>query len=135
MIGDKVGSSTPGQWPEALDPMTGAPHHHEVLLENDQLRILDTRLRPGERTPVHTHPWPSVLYVLCWSDFIRYDADGNVVLDSRTLASRPEKGTALWSAPLGPHFARNVGNEELRVLAVELKGPRRTASVKRGIGE
>lgn len=124
MIDDKAGRNTPHVWPEALDAMTAAPDHHEVLLENDQVRVLDTRLSPGESTPAHTHPWPSVLSIVCWSDFIRYDADGNVVLDSRTLAPRPEKGDALWSAPLGPHFARNVGNEELRVIAVELKSPR-----------
>ena len=103
--------------------MIAAPDHHAVLLENERVRVLDTRLAPGERTPVHTHPWPGVLFVLSWSDFIRYDADGNVLLDSRTVALSPEKGAALWSGPLGPHFARNVGNQELHVIAVELKSP------------
>jgi hypothetical protein len=101
--------------------MAAAPDHHEVLLENEQVRVLDGRLGPGEITPVHTHPWPSVLYVLSWSDLVRYDADGQVLLDSRTLGSRPAKGDTLWSGPLGPHRACNVGDQELRVIAVELK--------------
>jgi hypothetical protein len=117
----RPGSSTPNEWPRALDARTAAPDHHAVLLENDQVRVLDTRIGPGEQTPVHTHAWPSVLYVLSWSDFMRYDADGNVLVDSRTWASRPKAGATLWSAPLGPHSARNVGDHELRVLAVELK--------------
>jgi hypothetical protein len=91
------------------------------LLENDQVRVLDTRIRPGEATPVHTHRWPSVLFVLAWSDFVRSDADGNVVLDSRTFPLVPAPGSALWSGPLRPHSARNVGDGELRVIAVELK--------------
>jgi hypothetical protein len=70
---------------------------------------------------VHTHRWPSVLYVITSSHFVRYDASGAVVLDSRTLASTPEGGAALWSPPLGPHFVRNVGDHPLRVIAVELK--------------
>jgi len=109
------------EWPAALDAMAAAPSHHEILLENEQVRVLDTMLRPGEATPVHTHPWPSVLYVLSWSDFVRSDANGKILLDSRTLPSTPEKGTTLWSGPLGPHSAKNVGEAELRVIAVELK--------------
>ena len=109
-------------WPDSLDAMSAAPHHHEVLLENEHVRVLDSCVGPGQTTPVHTHRWPGVLYVLSWSDFIRYDRDGKVVLDSRTLAT-PERGGALWSGPLGPHYVKNVGSQELRVIAVELKTP------------
>lgn len=114
-------SMTGNQWPASLDAMVAAPSHHEVLLENEHVRVLDTKLGPGESTHVHTHPWPSVLYVLSWSAFVRYDREGNVLLDSRDWPSAPEKGTTLWAAPLGPHSARNVGTGELRVIAVELK--------------
>ena len=62
-----------------------------------------------------------MLYVLAWSDFVRCDRDGNVLVDSRNLPSPPESGATLWSAPLGPHSAKNVGESELRVIAVELK--------------
>lgn len=106
---------------DPLDAMSAAPHHHEVLLENDAVRVLDTRLGPGERTPVHTHRWPSALYVLGWSDFIRYDPDGKVLVDSRSMAAKPPVGGALWSAPLVPHYVHNVGTGELRIIAVEIK--------------
>jgi hypothetical protein len=124
MADDDFETQGPVQWVDSLDAMTAAPAHHEILLENDHVRVLDTRLGPGESTPVHTHPWPSVLYVLTWSDFVRCDADGKVLLDSRTFGSTPEAGTTLWSAPLGPHSARNFGAQELRVIAVELKSRR-----------
>ena len=29
-----------------LDAMAAAPDHHKVLLENDKVRVLDTRLGP-----------------------------------------------------------------------------------------
>ncbi|MDB5693058.1 MAG: hypothetical protein JWO81_2121 [Alphaproteobacteria bacterium] len=104
-----------------LDAMAAAPDHHAVLMENGQVRILDTRLGPGEQTPVHAHEWPGALYVLSWSDFVRRDADGAVMADSRTMASRPQAGDALWLPPLPPHRVENVGGGDLHIIAVELK--------------
>lgn len=106
----------------ALDAMAKAASHHALLLENGAVRVLDTRVKPGERTPVHAHEWPAALYVLSWSDFVRYDAAGNVLLDSRTLPAQPAAGAALWSGPIGPHYVENVGSTDLHVLAVEIKG-------------
>ena len=104
-----------------LDAMTAAPDHHDLKLENDVVRVLDTRLGPGERTPVHAHEWPAVLYVLSWSDFVRYDPEGNVLVDSRTFSSRPVPGSVIWGTPLPPHFVHNIGQSELHILAVEVK--------------
>ena len=105
----------------SLDAMTAAPDHHTVLLENDRVRVLDTRLEPGQRTPVHAHRWPASLYVLSWSAFIRFDPAGNVLLDSRALGLQFSPGDALWSAPLPPHSVQNVGDRALHIIAVELK--------------
>lgn len=104
-----------------LDAMTAAAEHHEILMENDQVRVLDTRLGLGERTAVHTHRWPATLYVMSWSDFVRRDAEGNVIVDSRDWERRPAPGEALWLPPLTPHSVENVGQSELRLIAVELK--------------
>jgi hypothetical protein len=102
--------------------MTAAPDHHWILLENDQVRVLDTRLGPGSRTPVHAHEWPAALYVLSWSDFIRYDPDGQVLVDSKTMMPiPPEPGGALWSAALPPHYVQNVGDRDLHIIAGEMK--------------
>jgi mannose-6-phosphate isomerase-like protein (cupin superfamily) len=91
-----------------------------VLLENETVRVLDTTVQPGEMVPLHTHRWPSVLYLLSWSDFVRRDADGRVTADSRNSAPLAA-GAALWSGPLPPHTLENVGDRELRVIAIEQK--------------
>ena len=106
----------------AYDAMAKAPDHHFLLLENGTVRVLDTRVKPGERTPVHGHEWCAALYVMSWSDFVRYDPAGNVLLDSRTMASKPAAGSALWAGPIGPHYVENVGSTELHIIAVEIKG-------------
>ena len=105
----------------AFDAMAKAPDHHAILLDNAKVRVLDTRVEPGQCTPVHAHEWPATLYVLSWSDFIRYDPEGTVLLDSRTLPERPAAGTALWGGPIGPHSVKNIGDAPLHILAVELK--------------
>lgn len=61
-------------------------------------------------------------YVLSFSDFIRFDYRGGILLDSRELSTKPQPGEAMWSSPLKPHTLRNLGQEYLRVIAVELKG-------------
>lgn len=106
---------------DALDAMLAAPNHHEVLLENDRVRVLDTCVAPGEQTPVHAHACSAALYVMSWSDFLRRDADGNIVADSRTWDRRPEIGEALWLPPLPRHTIENIGTAELRLIAIELK--------------
>jgi len=106
---------------ESLDAMIAAPAYHSVLFENEQVRVLDTRIAAGERTSIHTHRWPSVIYILNWSDFRRYDSNGQLVFDSLTMASKPEIGSAIWNSAVGPHFVENTGTAELRVIAVELK--------------
>lgn len=103
------------------DAMTAAVKHHKLLLENESVRVLETRIRPGERTAVHTHPWPAVVYVVSFSDIIRYDADGKVLSDSRNSSSKPQPGAALWQ-PDGPlHSVENVGTTDLVAIAIEIK--------------
>jgi quercetin dioxygenase-like cupin family protein len=104
-----------------FDAMLAAPDHHSVLLENEHVRVLDTRLAPGESTPLHAHAWPAALYVLSWSDFVRRNGDADVILDSRTTQMRPAPGTAIWGAPLAEHSVTNVGDALLHVIAIELK--------------
>jgi len=114
--------STAGAWPESLDALVAAPEHHTLLFENPQVRVLDTHIAPGRTTPVHTHRWSSALYVLGWSDFVRRDGQGQVLVDTRTAGAPAEPATALWSGPLPPHSLENVGRSDIHIISVELKG-------------
>jgi quercetin dioxygenase-like cupin family protein len=118
---DTEKSAPEQEWPDALDAMVAAPDHHEVVLENERVRVLDSRIKPGETVPVHTHRWASVLNILGTSDFIRYDAEGIAVFDSRTADSQVQAGAVVWSPPLQAHSVQNVGENEIRVISIELK--------------
>ncbi len=106
-------------WPDSLDALVAAPAYHALLLENDRVRVLDTRIPVGETVPLHTHRWPSVFYVLSWGDFIRRDREGKVTADSR--AGKAPANDTLWVEPFPPHTLENVGATDIRVISVELK--------------
>lgn len=112
-------SSAPWPWPAALDAVIAAPAHHRVVLENERVRVLETRIEPGETTALHTHRWPCVLHIQSWSDFVRRDEHGAVVLDSRAAKLSPPP--VLWSGPLPPHTLENVGPAAIHLLSIELK--------------
>ena len=108
-------------WPESLDAMQAAPDHHRVLLENEHVRVLEGWVAPGDTVPVHTHRWPGVLHIVSSSHFVRFDAEGRLIYDSRNGPPLPAAGTILWGAALTPHSLRNVGTTDIRVIAVETK--------------
>jgi hypothetical protein len=109
------------EWPGELDALVAAPEHHTLLMENDLIRVIDTLIHPGEVTNVHTHKWPASLYIISWSNFIRYDAEGNIVADSRKLTKTPLPSSAMWSEPLRPHSLENIGGNDIHIISVEIK--------------
>lgn len=107
------------EWPDELDALIAAPEHHQLILENERVRVLNTRIPPGETTPVHTHRWSSVFHIMRWSDFVRYDDEGNVLVDTRQNDGVP--AAILWADPLPPHSLENVGDVDIHLISVELK--------------
>jgi len=114
-------NAEPWIWPASLDALTAAPESHRVLFENEAVRVLETRIAPGETTQVHTHRWPGILYVLSFGHFVRRDGDGVLLVDTREGGALPQPGTAIWSGSLRPHTLENVDTSEIHVIGVELK--------------
>jgi hypothetical protein len=106
-------------WPDELDAVIAAPGHHTLILENDKVRLLDTRIPVGDVVPVHTHRWPAVYYTLRFSHFIRRDGEGKILFDSRTLTA--PMPSAAWLESLPPHSVENVGDVEIHLISVETK--------------
>lgn len=103
------------------DAVVAAPEHHRLVLENDRVRVLETRIEPGETVRLHTHIWPAVYTILSWSDFIRRDEAGNVTVDTKASGISFEPGAASWAEPIGLHTLENVGTQALHLVSVEIK--------------
>jgi hypothetical protein len=121
LLSEKMATVTPSwPWPDSLDALAAAPRHHKLVLDNDRVRVLDTHIPVGDRVPVHTHRWPAVYYTISGGDFVRYDPDGNVLLDTR-IHPNPTGEPARFIESLPPHSVENVGTSEIHLISVELK--------------
>jgi hypothetical protein len=52
---------------------------------------------------------------------VRFDANGEVLLDPRKAGIMIENDIVRWGDPLPPHSLETVGTTELRVISVEVK--------------
>jgi quercetin dioxygenase-like cupin family protein len=111
-----------------IDAAAAAPDEFKVLLENDDVRVLEYEIRPGQQDPWHTHP-PKVSYVL---------AGGKLRITPKVGAPfeiTETAGEASWLASLGPHRAENVGTTPVRILLVEVKAAAGAAASSAGSRE
>jgi quercetin dioxygenase-like cupin family protein len=95
------------------DPTVTDPDKYKVVLENDRVRVLDYRDKPGAETKPHHHP-AFVLYVL--SPFKR-----RLTFPDGTVKEREFKaGEVMWMEAQ-THVGRNIGTTETHALIVEPK--------------
>ncbi len=99
----------------AQDPVPIYPANYKVLIENEQVRVMDFRLRKGDTEDFHSHP-AHVLYVL--EPFrIRFRFP-----DGRTGMREVKAGEVLFSETV-THSPANVGETDAHGILIELKTP------------
>ena len=96
------------------DPTETDSDKYSVVFENDRVRVLEYRDRPGDRTSPHRHP-DSVMYTL--SAFER-----RLIHDGEHRDVKLEPGRVNWLAAQ-EHSGENIGTTDTHVLFVELKDP------------
>jgi quercetin dioxygenase-like cupin family protein len=98
------------------DPTETDPDKYKVVFENDRVRVLEYRDKPGDRTSPHRHP-DSVMYTL--SSFER-----RLIHGDRERDVQLEAGRVVWVAAQ-EHQGENIGTTETHSIFVELKEPAR----------
>jgi len=97
-----------------IDPVSMSPNLYKVILENEQVRVVEYLLKPGQRDEWHTHP-PKVSYVV----------EGGTLRitlkDGKSFVAEEKAGAASWMATLGLHFAENIGKTPVKIVLVEVK--------------
>ena len=70
----------------AQDAFEVAPKHYKVLLENEYVKVLEVRIKPGEKEAMHTHPATVHIELVPTKVKITYP-DGKSVTHLRELVS------------------------------------------------
>ncbi len=98
---------------ERKDPTHTDPDKYKVVFENELVRVLEFKDKPGDKASLHFHP-ASVMYAV--SAFRRKlgTADRPVIVDKQA-------GEVMW-LEAQQHSGENVGTTDTHAIFVELKG-------------
>ena len=108
--------ATAAQAGRSRDAVSVDPTHHNVILENDHVRVIRGLVQAGDRSPLHTHP-PTVLISLGMSRARMSDAKG------ATSISDLYPGQAFWVD--GAEHSWQLLAGPLHVIGVEIKSAAR----------
>lgn len=112
----------------AQDPVKVDPAHHQVVLENEHVRVMKITLKPGEKTPSHQHP-AGVAVLL---------TDATMKIDGTNApADGPRKMGEVILTDATTHVVHNTGAATSEVMLVELKPAKtggKTMMMKKGKG-
>ena len=108
-----TGAAPADQQSSTQDPVMLSPQYYTVKADDERVRVLEYRLKPGQKEAMHSHP----------TDVVYFFAPANLRVtlgDGSTTDSSVTEGEVLVRDPL-THAVENIGNTELHALLVELK--------------
>jgi quercetin dioxygenase-like cupin family protein len=97
----------------AQDALEVAREHYTVLLENDKVRVLEVKIKPGEKEAMHTHPATVHIELVPTKVKIGYP-------DGKSVELEGHQGEAIWVGPV-KHTIENIGDTEIHAYIIELK--------------
>jgi len=111
IVGGLLLSSDVPLW--ADDAVKTDPDKYKVVLENERVRVLEYRDKPGQKTKMHTHP-DFVLQAL--APFKRK----LILSNGKTMTREFKAGEIVWMNAQS-HIGENIGETDTHVLITELK--------------
>jgi quercetin dioxygenase-like cupin family protein len=97
----------------AQDPVKVAPEIYKVTSDNQYVRVLDVHLKPGGKSPMHSHPgYVAVALTPCR---VRFSAP-----DGKSQEVEFKGGESSWRDPES-HSVENLGTAECHVMNIEVK--------------
>ncbi len=97
----------------AQDVIDVAPEQFKVLLENEHVRVLEFKMKPGDKQEMHTHP--ATVHIELTPTKVKITTP-----DGKVMEAEGKQGEALWVGPV-KHTVENTGNNEMHGYIIELK--------------
>ena len=87
---------------------------YTTLFENNQIRILEHIINPGEKEPEHSHPSMYAYFIGDTEITVTVETDGSEAVRSFQAGEN-------FLVPAVRHSIENTGNKRLHTILVELK--------------
>ena len=97
-----------------LDVLEVPNSGYNLIMENEKVRVMEMKLKPGEKSIMHNHPNDHVVYVFNNAKFKLSFPNGN------SSKFDLKAGQALWIES-GPHETENIGTTNGHNLVTEIK--------------
>jgi hypothetical protein len=97
----------------SADAAAVAPHLYKVVLENDRVRILEARGKPGDKADMHSHPAAVAVFIA--GAQLRFRLP-----DGQTREGEVKANDVRYMEPI-EHATEVVGPGEFHKLLIELK--------------
>ncbi len=107
------------EWDPALDAVAAAPDNHEVLYEDQFLRVLSVIVGPGETEPLHHHRWPSVFVIDRLAKLRDFDDQGREI--PLPFPAGVELPVILKLPPQSAHYVHNEDTKLAHGTRIEFK--------------
>lgn len=98
-----------------IDAIKVDPAHHQVVFENDQVRVVRWVIPAGDKTLNHSHP--TNLNINLADYYAKVTTP-----DGKTHDAHFKAGSAMWR-PAGIHLVENLGKEAMTGIILEPKKP------------
>ena len=98
----------------APDALTANPQSISLKLENDNVRVLEAQLEPGQKEHAHSHP-SYVVYVISGGTLRLHTPD------DKTTDLTVNTGDVMYREPVEQHWGENIGTTPIHLILVELK--------------
>ena len=97
-----------------IDALKASPDNFKLLLENDHVRVLEYKLKPGTKDITHTHP-PKSSYIVSGGQLkVHFENGDSSIFDDKA-------GTTSWMDHVGKHWVENIGTTEIKIILTEVK--------------
>lgn len=98
----------------SIDIVESSPGQAKVLMENENVRVVEYSVQPGEKDEWHTHP-PRSSYVVSGGKLQVFTETG----EPKTV--EVISGTTSWADHGAKHYVKNVGDTKVTIILTEIK--------------
>lgn len=96
---------------QEIDPVSVSPDLYKVLLENDNVRVVQYTINPGQRDQIHTHP-AKVSYVVKGGTL-------RINLGDTSFVAEEAAGEVTFRGVVPKHYAANIGPTPVSIVLIE----------------